>query len=64
MNNKVGFKNDPQTRVGSVFCKSRVVDPLCKVKGKIRRLSEIQPRWIDILKTESLPKEYFLKFDR
>lgn len=64
MNNKIGFRNDPNDYDGIVFLKSRVVDPLCWHDGKIKRVSEIEPSWTAILKQESKPKQYFLKFDR
>lgn len=64
MNNKIGFKNNPINYDGKVFCKSRVVDPLCLHNGEIKRVSEIEPSWSDIITQESKPKEYFLKFDR
>ncbi|PJA46302.1 hypothetical protein CO172_03935 [Candidatus Uhrbacteria bacterium CG_4_9_14_3_um_filter_36_7] len=62
MNNKFGFKNDPKDYTIKIFCKSRVVDPLCKHDGKIKRFSEINLSWNDVIKRESEPKEYFLKF--
>ena len=64
MNNKIGFRNDSNDYDGMVFCKSRVVDPLCWHKEKIKRVSEVEPSWVAILKRESKPKQYFLKFDR
>ncbi len=64
MNKRIGFRNDPEDFDGTVFCKSRVVDPLCRHLGKIARVSEIDPNWGIVLKRESKPKEYFLKFDR
>ena len=64
MNNKIGFRNDQTNYDGKVFCKSRVVDPLCLHHGEIKRVSEIEPSWSDIIIRESKPKEYFLKFDR
>ena len=64
MNNKIGFRNDPNDYTGKVFCKSRVVNPLCQHDGKIKRVSEINPSWNDIIERESKPKEYFLKFDK
>lgn len=64
MNNKIGFRNDPNDYTGKVFCKSRVVNPLCRHSGKVMRISEVNPSWNDIIKRESEPKEYFLKFDR
>src|SRR3989344_705613 len=64
MNNKIGFKNDPNNFDGEVFCKSRVVDPLCGHNGEIKRVSQIEPSWSIILKEESKPKHYFIKFER
>ena len=64
MNNKIGYRNDKNNYDGKVFCKSRVVDPLCLYNGEIKKVSEIEPSWSDIIKQESKPKEYFLKFDR
>ena len=64
MNNKIGFKNDPNDYAGKVFCKSRVVNPWCYHNKEIKRVSEVNPIWNDILKRESKPKEYFLRFDR
>lgn len=64
MNNKICVKNNPNDYDGIVFCKSRVVDPLCRHNGKIKRVSEVEPSWTAILKQESKPKQYFLKFDR
>jgi hypothetical protein len=64
MNNKIDFKNDPNNYDGKVFCKSRVVDPLCWNNGEIKRVSVIEPSWFEIIKRESKPKEYFIKFER
>ncbi len=64
MNNKIGFRNDPNDYNGKVFCKSRVVNPLCRHNGKIKMVSEVNPSWNDIIEHESKPKEYFLKFDK
>ena len=63
MNNKIGFKNDPNDYEAKVFCKSRAVDPLCQEDGAIKRVSDIEPKWVDIIKQELEPKVYFLKFD-
>lgn len=64
MNNKISFRNDPINYDEKVFCKSRIVDPLCWRDGEVKRVSEIDLNWSDILKQESKPKEYFLKFDK
>jgi hypothetical protein len=63
MNNKVKFKNDPNDYNAHVFCKSRIVDPLCKFNGEIKRVSEIDKDWATVVKRESIPKEYFIKFE-
>ncbi|MBI5728510.1 MAG: HD domain-containing protein [Candidatus Magasanikbacteria bacterium] len=62
MNNKVGCRPDPTAYDAQVFCKSRVVDPLCWHEGEKKRLSDLVPEWVEILRQESKPKEYFLKF--
>ena len=64
MNNKINFRNNPEDYDVKVFCKSRAVDPLCRHKGKVMRVSEIIPEWKNTVKEESEPKEYFLKFER
>lgn len=62
MNNKVGFKNDPQDYDEHIFCKSRVVDPLFSSTQGLKRLSEVETSWAEVLSMESKPKEYFIKF--
>lgn len=57
MNNKVSFRNNPDDYSEKVFCKSRVVNPLCWHDGKIKRVSEIKPSWSDIINQESKPKQ-------
>jgi len=64
MNNKIGFRNNPDDYTSKVFCKSRVVNPLCRHDGKIMRVSEANPDWSDIIERELKPKEYFLQFDK
>jgi len=63
MNNRIGFKNNPNNYDSKVFCKSRVVNPFCWHEGQIARISKIEPSWNEIIKLESKPKEYFLKFE-
>lgn len=62
MNNKVKFINNPKDYHARVFCKSRIVDPLFKRGDSLVRLSEIDKKWAVIIKEESQPKEYFIKF--
>jgi len=64
MNSQTGFKNDPDDYDAKVFCKSRMVDPLCRHNGEIKRISEIETKWKEIIKREAKPKEYFLKFEK
>ncbi|MCX6794625.1 MAG: HD domain-containing protein [Candidatus Falkowbacteria bacterium] len=63
MNNKADFRNNPEDYDAKVFCKSRMVDPLCYHNGEIKRISEIEPKWKEIIKREAEPKEYYLKFE-
>lgn len=62
MNNKIGFQNNPSEYDAEVFCKSRVVDPFYRHNGEIKRVSDIDSNWGIILKEESKPKRYFIKF--
>jgi len=62
MNNKSKVINNPSYYDASVFCKSRVVDPLFKNNDKLKRVSEVDSKWKDIINRESVPKQYFLKF--
>lgn len=62
MNNKIGFQNNPSEYDAEVFCKSRVVDPLCWYDGEVKRVSDIDSDWGIILKEEFKPKRYFIKF--
>ena len=62
MNNNIKVRNDPDNYDDSVFCKSRVVDPLFKSNGQLKRLSESNPKWVKIIEQESRPKQYFLSF--
>ena len=64
MNNKTPITNNPADYDATVFCKSRMVDPLCLVDGEVKRVSDVEPSWGEIVKKESQPKQYFLKFSR
>jgi len=63
MNNKIKAVNDPNNYDAHVFCKSRIVDPLCRHNGRILLVSQIDKSWAAVVKKESKPKEYFLKFE-
>lgn len=64
LNRKIKAKNDPSAYEAHVFCKSRVVDPLCFNNGVLSRVSEIDPEWKKIVDEELKPKEYFVKFEK
>ena len=61
---KTRFKNNPRNYDTRVFCKSRIVDPLFKMNHKIKRLSAVDKNWAKIVKEESRPKEYFIKYEK
>lgn len=62
MNNKIKYKISKTDHNCHVFCKSRVVDPLCLYKGQVARYSDINNWWKSIVEQESQPKEYFIRF--
>ncbi|MCL5410931.1 MAG: HD domain-containing protein [Patescibacteria group bacterium] len=62
MNKRIDFENNPKDFYASILCKSRVIDPLCKYKEMIKRVSKIDKNWAHVVATESKPKQYFLKF--
>ncbi len=64
MNNKISFNFDRKDYDYSVFCKSRIVDPLCIYSGNVLRVSDIDKNWKDVVKEELKPKEYYIKFER
>ncbi len=63
MHNKKKINNNPENFDVEVYCKSRVVNPLCFNRGKLMRISDINPAWKKVFKTEQKPKKYFLKFE-
>lgn len=62
MNDKNKCENNAENYDVSVFCKSRVVDPLCRYEGEIKRVSDVSPNWKGVVEEELKPKEYFIKF--
>jgi len=64
MNNRVKVKNNPNDYDARIFCKSRIVDPLFKDNGILKRVSDAESSWSDIIKSELKPKQYFLKFEK
>jgi hypothetical protein len=63
MAGKIGCKNSPGNYDRKVTLKSRAVDPLFRDGERVKRLSEAKPGWRDVVRRESKPKEYFLKFE-
>lgn len=64
MNNKIKAINSPSNFDVQIFCKSRIVDPLFKKQKQILRVSKFLPKWRKVIKKESEPKEYFIKFEK
>lgn len=64
MNNKVKVSNNPDDYDAQVFCKSRVVNPLFRNNGIVKRVSEVESGWNNIIEQELKPKQYFLKFEK
>ena len=62
MNDNKSFEENINNYDARVFCKSRIIDPLAIYKNEIKRLSFFKPSWKNILKQESRPKEYSIKF--
>ncbi len=62
MNNNIKANNNPEDYDAQVFCKSRIVDPLFKDDKILKRLSEEETSWNDIVQKELKPKQYFIKF--
>ena len=61
---KVSVRNDPEDYDVVVFRKSRIVDPLFINKnGLLKRVSEEDSEWKEIVEQELQPKKYFLKFN-
>lgn len=64
MNNIIKAVNNPDNYDAVVFCKSRIVDPLFKENSEIKGVSGFDSNWVNIIRQESKPKKYFLKFDK
>lgn len=63
MNNKTKIINDLNNYHVSIFCKSRVIDPLFEQNQELKKVSQIDLKWSDIVKKELKPKQYFLRFE-
>ncbi len=62
MNKNIKASNNPDNYDSQVFCKSRIVDPLFKEAGVLKRFSEVELDWKDVIDKESKPKQYYIKF--
>jgi len=62
MNDSGGYENNPNDYDAEVYCKSRIIDPLCWHNGEIKRVSEVEPNWREVIQKEMEPKRHFLKF--
>lgn len=63
MNGQIHCANNPKNYDVHVFCKSRVVNPLCIYKGMLKSVSDIDPAWGKLVQEELKSKEYYLKFE-
>ncbi len=64
MTGQVGYTLNPEHYDAHLFSKARIVDPLCRDKGSILHVSDIDADWKKTMESESEPKEYFVKFER
>ncbi|MDZ4385567.1 MAG: hypothetical protein U0944_04085, partial [Candidatus Moranbacteria bacterium] len=62
LNNSQGYENNPDDYDAEVYCKSRVIDPLCLHDGEMKKVSDIELGWKEEIKQESEPKRYLIKF--
>ncbi|MBU0626397.1 hypothetical protein KKH82_03025 [Patescibacteria group bacterium] len=62
MNRVIETTSSPDDYDVEVFCKSRVVDPLCMVDDEIKKVSNVNEERKEVLKIHSKAKKYFLKF--
>jgi hypothetical protein len=61
MNKKVKYTLGEGTKIS---CKSRAIDPFFMKNGKLIKFSSADKDWKGIVKKESKPKEYFIKFEK
>lgn len=60
LNNKDIFYEDEGKYDEIVYCKSRVVDPLCGVGSSYKRVSEVYPEWKNVVEKETKIKCHHL----
>jgi HD superfamily phosphohydrolase len=64
MNKKIGYKFSKERDSLKVICKSRAIDELFQKDEKLTRISDVDKNWKKIVREESKPKEYFIKFEK
>lgn len=62
MHRQKEVKHDPEDYEHDVWVKSRAVDPLFITKDGLKKLSEAEPSWKQVVKHELKPKQYFLRY--
>ncbi|KKP92209.1 MAG: HD domain-containing protein [candidate division WS6 bacterium GW2011_GWC1_36_11] len=60
MNNKDCFYPDENNYEEIIYCKSRVVDPLCLVNNGLKRVSEVYKEWGRVIEKETIVKKHYL----
>jgi HD superfamily phosphohydrolase len=60
MNNSEMFYEDKDNYEEIVYCKSRVVDPICLVNDEMKKVSEVYKDWGKIVKEDSIPRKYYV----
>jgi HD superfamily phosphohydrolase len=63
MNRETGYRLDACEARQKTWCKSRMIDPLCLDGTEMKKISDIDPSWGEIVRVESQPKEYPIIFE-
>ena len=58
MNNSELFYEGEDNYEEIIYCKSRVIDPFCLVKGDMKRVSEVYKDWKKVVKDNSVSKRH------
>jgi len=61
MNKKIEYKFSKSSDM-RILCKSRAIDPCFLKNGKLIKISSADSNWKKVLKEETKPKKYFIKF--
>jgi len=62
MENKVRWEINKENYDTRILCKSRMIDPLCRHEGLLKRVSEIMPARANVVAETLKPREHFIKF--